>query len=290
MLYLPAEKNIEFLLIDLDPQSSLTYSFFYRPTSTAELVEGHKTIKQWFDEFSAGQGDTELVDLVLTPPEVLERIPSEGALDIIASHLGLINVDLDLAGQLIGRQPTARFLGVHSRLREGLRNGSLDGYDVVLIDCPPNFNIVTKTAIVASDHLLIPSRADDLSTLGINYLLDSVKGLVHEYNDCVAATSRSSFARQRIDPQVLGVVFTMVGVRGQAAQKKVNQEFMSKVRRELEIETFDNFLRFSQSPYAVATKSGVPLAIARDTPRVILNELNGLADEFVSHLGLRGDV
>ena len=46
-----------------------------------------------------------------------------------------------------------------------LAEPEFEHYDVVLIDCPPNFNIVTKTAIVASDQILIPAKADYLPLL-----------------------------------------------------------------------------------------------------------------------------
>lgn len=42
-------------------------------------------------------------------------------------------------------------------------------YDFALIDCPPNFNIITKNAIIASDLILVPAKPDYLSTLGIDY-------------------------------------------------------------------------------------------------------------------------
>jgi chromosome partitioning protein len=45
----------------------------------------------------------------------------------------------------------------------------------VLIDCPPNFNIVTKTAIAASEHLLVPTKPDYLSTLGIEQLASMLR-------------------------------------------------------------------------------------------------------------------
>ena len=58
-----------------------------------------------------------------------------------------------------------------------------DKYDIVLIDCPPNFNIVTKTAIVASNYILVPARPDYLSTMGIDYLIRSVNELIDDYNE-----------------------------------------------------------------------------------------------------------
>ena len=73
---------------------------------------------------------------------------------MIPSHLGLINVDLELATKLSGanlKQSKQNFIAVHSMFSRGLNDIDDEDYDVMLIDCPPNFNIVTKTAIVASN-------------------------------------------------------------------------------------------------------------------------------------------
>jgi len=113
--------------------------------------------------------------------EVNELIaPKKGQIDLIASHLGLINVDLDLATLLGGAnltQSKRKYIKVHGKLRTELLQLAEDkDYDIILIDCPPNFNIVTKNAVVASDLILVPAKPDYLSTLGIDYLYRSVKG------------------------------------------------------------------------------------------------------------------
>ena len=84
---------------------------------------------------------------------------------LVASHLGLINVDLELATELgvaTLKQSKENFLKVHKRLSDGLSEIDHEDFDSILIDCPPNFNIVTKTAIVASDKILIPAKPDYL--------------------------------------------------------------------------------------------------------------------------------
>jgi chromosome partitioning protein len=74
----------------------------------------------------------------------------------------------------VGRDDDERYDAELFRLRgalaEGLRDSALAEYDLILIDCPPDFNIMTKAAIVACDHMVIPAKADHLSTLGIEYL------------------------------------------------------------------------------------------------------------------------
>ena len=67
---------------------------------------------------------------------------------------------------------------------------------MILIDCAPNFNMVTRTAIVASDHLLIPAKADYLSTLGIDYLRRKLAELIRDYN-AVAGDRRHQPGRPR---------------------------------------------------------------------------------------------
>jgi chromosome partitioning protein len=128
-----------------------------------------------------------LASLIETPPRIAAKLHGKGQLDVIYSHLGLINVDLELATKLGGAnlaQAKKNFISIHRRLAEGLTSISAEkNYDVVLIDCPPNFNIVTKTAIIASDYILVPTRPDELSTLGIDYLMRSIGGLIKDYND-----------------------------------------------------------------------------------------------------------
>ncbi len=285
-----AFRGYQVLLIDLDPQASLTFSFFRPPEWTRDLAE-KLTIKRWFDEFITGQGDTELSDLIVTPSNVKEYLKDpNGKLDLIASHLGLINVDLHLAPQLVGMGPTqarARWLEVHGRLAAGLADGSFSHYDLVLIDCPPNFNIVTKTAIVASNHILVPSRADDLSTLGITYLVSNVDSLVEDYNEYARMPSKARRTVTEIHPAILGVVFTMVKIYG-GGPTSTNQEFITRVRRELNVPTFKTTIRSNQRLYTDATSNGVPLAVATNVHDDIARELDELADEFITKLDMEG--
>jgi chromosome partitioning protein len=285
-----AYRGYRILLIDLDPQASLTFSFFRPPEWLRELAE-KRTIRRWFDEFIAGQGDTELKDLIVTPPDVKAHLKHpDGRLDLIASHLGLINVDLHLAAQLVGMGPAqakARFLELHSRLADGLAADAFSNYDVVLIDCPPNFNIVTKTAIVASHYILVPSRADDLSTLSITYLVDNVDNLVTDYNDYVRMPPRIQPGIAEVHPAILGVVFTMVQVYG-GKPTKTNQDFITRTRRELQVPTFNTTVRSNQRLHSDATNSGVPLAVAANVHDDIARELDSLADEFLVKLGMEG--
>ena len=163
-----AWKGYRVLLLDMDAQASLTFSFI-KPEEWRDDFESSRTIKQWFDAITA-QDDFPLRSLIFSPEaanQALSRGGSSGTVDLIASHLGLINVDLELATQLGGaslQQIKQNYLKVHRRLAEGLSDIHELDYDILLIDCPPNFNIVTKNAIVASDNILIPAKPDYLST------------------------------------------------------------------------------------------------------------------------------
>jgi chromosome partitioning protein len=139
------------LLVDLDAQASLTFSLI-TPDEWVKSFADTRTIKQWFDSHDTG-APISLSSLIHSPARITNALKGNGKLDLICSHLGLINVDLELATKLGGaslEQAKKNFIAVHRRLSDGLSD--LDGeYDLVLIDCPPNFNIVTKTAIVASE-------------------------------------------------------------------------------------------------------------------------------------------
>lgn len=95
------------LLLDMDPQCSLTFSFV-DPDKWEDQLGGDgspgsdKTIKSWFDGIGDDDLETpELGDLVVPNLKVTQSLGSKGGkIDLIPSHLGLINVDLDLAYML----------------------------------------------------------------------------------------------------------------------------------------------------------------------------------------------
>lgn len=164
-----AKRGKKVLAIDLDPQSNLTF-YFIKVDTWKDKYQDSKTIKKWYDNFIERGSISNLNDLVIIPEEV-NKLVNEN-LHLICSHLALINVDLELAVMLGGatpRQQINNFLEVYSHLAKGL-NLLKHLYDYILIDCPPNFNIVTKTAIVASDYYLIPAKLDYLSTIGTQQL------------------------------------------------------------------------------------------------------------------------
>ena len=49
------------------------------------------------------------------------------------------------------------------------------GYDFILFDCPPSFNIFTKNALVAADEYLVPVDVGYFSIIGLKQLLEEVE-------------------------------------------------------------------------------------------------------------------
>lgn len=275
------------LMIDLDAQASLTFSFI-KPDDWIKSFADKMTIKSWFDAFEKGK-PVDLSKFIYSPKRIREKLQGRGTLDIICSHLGLINVDLDLAVKLGGAslaQAKANFIAVHSRLLDGLGEAEFSKYDVILIDCPPNFNIVTKTAIVASDYILVPTRPDQLSTLGIDYLLRNVERLTKDYNDY--ATLDAGDAVEEIDPKTMGVVFTMIQEYGSqpiAAQRA----FITQLRRNSGIPVFPNYIKRNDSVFADAPVYGIPVVLNgynNESHQSVVEGLEGVTDDFVAAVGL----
>lgn len=281
-----AFRGRKILLIDLDPQASLTFSLV-KPDFWQKQLAPNKTIKQWYDSLASGE-NLELSSLIHEPAAMKRSTQgSGGVLHLIPSHLGLINVDLELATELGGvnmKQAKLNYLRVHRRLSEGLLEPSFDDYDVILIDCPPNFNVVTKTAIVASGHVLIPAKADYLSTLGIDYLIRSLNELVGDYNDYAEVEDGGSTV-EKINPEILGVVFTMVQMYGSQPIAALRPFMRQTVN--LGVQVFANHLRENKTLFADAPQGGVPVVLNGSAgAKKIVSEVEELVKEFSVKLGI----
>ncbi|NJN67094.1 MAG: ParA family protein [Chloroflexaceae bacterium] len=292
------------LVVDLDPQASLTFSII-SVEEWRSSYEQHATIKNWYDALLTRDQSLDFSRLVVHPQKMNRLISHGGRVDLVCSHLGLINIDLRLASHLVIEEVKYRLrvgqassqatgpnphlprttgpinpnLVVLARLAQGLAGLDQEHYHFVLIDCPPNFNLVTKNAIVASDYLLIPARPDYLSTLGIDQIRHHVAELVREYNGYVAETAGRW---KPIRPELLGVVFTMAKIQ-QQAPVSVQQQYIDHVR-DRSIPVMETFIRTSDTVYAEAAEKAIPAVLGRatsKTQREVQDEWKNLTTEIL---------
>ena len=139
------------LLVDNDPQASLTQGF-WGPVATAAL-DPATTVAALY------AGDEPFPEQVLRPTGIpgVDLLPgSRVATDwnVPRPH------EADAAAQACLRSFLAEVAG---------------GYDLVMIDCPPNLHLCSWAALAASDHLVVPLQPEDYGAQGIADVLESLE-------------------------------------------------------------------------------------------------------------------
>ena len=119
------------LLVDLDPQASLTQSLGISSPDTS-------------------------IYTALTGRSPLEPINVSEGLDVVPSTTDLAGAEVELANQA-GREVILRQI-----LRPFRRK-----YDFILIDCPPSLGVLTINALVAGEKVLAPMQTQFLSMQGL---------------------------------------------------------------------------------------------------------------------------
>ena len=139
-----ADKGHKVLMIDMDPQASLTLAC---GVNELELKKGMHNVMT---------GDTHI-------EEILVSICGK-------ENLFLAPASIDLAGaemQLVTEH--ARELILKSKLAQ-----VKEDFDWILIDCSPSLGILVANALTACDKVVIPCAADYLSYKGLTLLLNTV--------------------------------------------------------------------------------------------------------------------
>ena len=260
------------LAVDLDPQANLTFSFISIP-AWRRNYEKSMTIKHWFDAIVAGEYPL---------PSLKDLIIENRNCDLISSHLGLIDIDTELSYGFGGATPNqykANYIKTFSYLRKGLE-ALKNIYDLVIIDCPPNFGTVTKNALIASDYYAIPTKMDYLSTLGINQLRNRVNNLVKEYNGYCEHDDQ-------VNPTLIGVIANMISIYA-GEPISAQQEYINELKRN-NIPLFKSMIRENKTLFSSSPEYSDPVILQfhySGTHADVVSELKELQFEFVRKVGV----
>ncbi|MGL6341543.1 MAG: ParA family protein, partial [Waterburya sp.] len=134
------KQNYRVLLIDIDPQATLTNFMGLEPNELSQTI----------------------YDGIIDQQELPIHTNIHG-LDLVPASVDLSSAELELV------VADMRDL----RLKYALEPIQ-DKYDFILIDCPPSLGILSYIALVASTHVLVPVQTQYKSFLGSELLLNTV--------------------------------------------------------------------------------------------------------------------
>lgn len=115
----------------------------------------------------------------------------------IDENLYLIPGDLQLSRKISG--DTSDYISAISDHLE--KHDLYNEFELILIDCPPTWSILTLSSLYASDAYLIPSKVDLYSSIGIQLLEDQIDEKIRR---------KSVFKNNGRELNRLGIVFTLV--------------------------------------------------------------------------------
>ena len=151
-----AREGKKVLLVDTDPQGSLTISLGYPRPDELEITLFdllNKTINE--DSVSAGEG-------------ILHQ--AEG-IDLIPANISLAGLEVALVNTMNRERILKQFL-------EPVKGN----YEYVLLDCMPSLGMLTVNALAAADAALVPVQANYLSAKGLEQLLQTINKVKRQIN------------------------------------------------------------------------------------------------------------
>ena len=144
------------LLIDLDPQASLTISLGYPKPEELSCTITDLMIRNINNKPINAQ------DAILHHKEGVDLIPS--SIELSGMEASLVNV-----------------MSRETVLRQVLDN-TVSRYDFTLIDCMPSLGMLTINALTAADSVMIPVQAQYLPAKGLELLLQTIAKVHRQIN------------------------------------------------------------------------------------------------------------
>lgn len=144
------------LLVDTDPQGSLTISLGYpRPDDLEPTI--------------ADMLQRTMNEIPIRPQEGI--LHHQEGVDLMPANISLAGTEVALVNAINRERVLKQYL-------EDVK----PAYDYVLLDCMPSLGMLTVNALSASDNVLIPVQANYLSAKGLEQLLQTINKVKRQIN------------------------------------------------------------------------------------------------------------
>jgi chromosome partitioning protein len=261
------------LIVDLDTQISATLSLM-TPADFAKLRADKRTLRNLVKR--AILSDKELPTVV--PDAIRAYISNVKGLDLLPGDIELY--DEFLVSEMLHRTAlqtgAADFEQVWNDFEKNLIRKILQpiakDYDLIILDCAPGYNLITRSALLASNFYFIPARPEPLSLIGIQ-LLERRIAKLREVHRTEAGP---------LDIDLLGIAFTLSG-------NLLSSRYHGQVMKRLN----DDFSEAKLFKTRIPVDVNVSKAVDNFTPVVLSNPgtagsraFASLAQEFLQKLSI----
>ncbi len=154
-------------------------------------------------------------------------------LDLISSHVNLSGLEVETAND-------SNRAFVLKEILSAEKNGLLNNYDNIFIDCPPSLSLLTIMALVASDELLVPLQTEFFALEGITQLMKTIDRIKENLNPSLT---------------IRGILLTMFDKRNKLSSQ-VDEEARNYFKEKVYQTVIPRNVRLSEAP-----SHGVPVLI-----------------------------
>lgn len=182
-----AKKGKKVLLVDLDPQGNMSY---------------------WL---GCGELEKSMTEVFLGEATIDEILVEREGLEVAPSDMSLANLEINIAN----------FEDRESILDTAL--AEVEGYDFILVDCPPSLSLLTVNALTTADKVIIPLQMEVLSLQGLDQIISTVESIRNVLNE---------------DLEVEGLLPVMVDSR-----RKLSKEVHELISENYDVDVFKSQIR-----------------------------------------------
>lgn len=171
------------LLIDMDPQGNATMGSGINKNGLEYSIYDLLTDQADFASVVARPEDGEY-----------DLLPANG--DLVAAEVELISLE-------------NRELRLRNIIEE-----NREGYDFIVIDCPPALNMLTINSLVAADGVVIPMQCEYYALEGLSALMDTIRAIQDRINPTlkIEGILRTMYdPRNKLTSEVNGQLFNYFG-------------------------------------------------------------------------------